>query len=178
MRRTGKIAIAAAGLASAAALAWRSRGRGEEGPARSTASVTVDRPREEVYGFWRSGTELPRVVEPIEMERTGEDHHLWRLPGLSGTLVVAEEREGALLAWRSPAGSDPELRCEIRLADGPRGATVVHATLEASGSAVAEALDRLGPLPAHPLKEVLRRHKRLLETGEIPTTDGQPAGAA
>lgn len=173
---------AAAGLASAAALLWRAKRR-ERRSGRAAASVTVDRPREEVFSFWRTSVALPRLVEPIEMEPMGDDRLLWRTPGpgsgaaLSGTLQVVESGEGGRLTWRSPTGSDPMIRCDIRLEDGPRGATTVHATLEASGIAAAAALDLLDPLPASPLKEVLRNHKRLLETGEIPTTEGQPAGA-
>jgi hypothetical protein len=42
---------------------------------------------------------------------------------------------------------------------------------------VARALGAIDPVPRRALKEVLRRHRQLLEAGEIPTTDGQPAGA-
>ena len=69
---------------------------------------------------------------------------------------------------------------EVRFADGPpfRG-TEVHVALTydppggAAGALVAKVF---GQEPEQQVREDLRNFKRIMETGEIPTIKGQPAG--
>jgi uncharacterized membrane protein len=69
-----------------------------------------------------------------------------------------------MIAWRSVDGSTvPNSgRVQFRRAPNDRG-TEVRLEIE-------------GPFPAMLVQEDLRRFKRLIETGEIPTTAGQPRG--
>lgn len=169
------------GIASAAALVWRARRRAGAAT-RIEAAVTVQLPRAEVWSFWSRPEELPRfipalgVVEPI-----GAGRYHWRASGpgeADGSFEILEERPEELLTYRSREGSGVEGRGQIRLSDAAGEGTVVRATLELdTPGAITLALEAIDPVPRRALKEVLRRHKRLLEAGEIPTTDGQPAGA-
>ena len=63
-------------------------------------------------------------------------------------------------------------------ATGHRG-TVVHVTLDFKppGAGLGRAVGRaLQPLTHQHVREDLRRFKQLMEAGEVPRTDGQPAG--
>ena len=91
-----------------------------------------------------------------------------------------EERENELIAWRSLPGADVVNVGSVQFsrASGGRG-TQVTVKLEYSppGGAAGAAVAKLfGEEPSQQVDDDLRRFKALMETGEIPTTDGQPAG--
>lgn len=75
-------------------------------------SITVNRPRHEVYAFWRDLSNLALFMEHLEkVEHRGNDRWHWtmRLPAGLGSLgwdatVVKEEPE-SLLGWSSVEGS-------------------------------------------------------------------------
>jgi uncharacterized membrane protein len=123
-------------------------------------AVTISRPRAEVFAYWRRRGSLPRVLEAdTEPVRESPERELaWR--GM---------REGRLAHFGS---------LEFRDAPGGRG-TIVAARLEyvPSGGSLGAALARVtGRSPQRMLAESLRQARALLETGEVPTTRGQPAG--
>jgi uncharacterized membrane protein len=94
---------------------------------------------------------------------------------------IVEDRPSALVAWRSlPEATVPnEGRLELAPAPGGRGTEVrLSMAYRPPGGPLAELLAKaLGADPSAQMREDLRRLKQLLETGEIPTTEGQPAGA-
>lgn len=172
--------VAISGVASAAAVAWRVRQR-VGSVTRIEAAVTLQPPRAEVWSFWRRPEELPRIIPELEsVEPIGTGRYRWRSSGpleTDGSFEMLEELPEELLTYRSPEGSGIEGYAQVRLSDAPGGGTVVRAVLELDPpEAVARALEAIDPVPRRALKEILRRHRQLLETGEIPTTDGQPAG--
>ena len=151
-----------------------------------TTALTVAAPRDEVYAFWRRLENLPRFMEHLREVRTegdGRSHWTADVPGLDATLEWDAETvadvEGERLAWRSVPDSDVENAGEVRFRDAPadRG-TEVHVTIRyrppagAAGRALAKAL---GPVFRQMVKEDVRRFKHVIEAGEIPTTEGQPA---
>ena len=62
-----------------------------------------------------------------------------------------------------PAGRGTRIEVDLRYTPPLGGAGAIVAKL-------------LGEEPSLQLKEDLRRFKQILETGEIPTTEGQPSG--
>jgi uncharacterized membrane protein len=152
-----------------------------------TRSVTINRPRPEVYSFWRQLENLPRFMKHLkEVRQLDPKRSHWeaRLPGDVGTLdweaEITAEEPNTRLAWQSLPGSEIENAGEVRFQDAPgdRG-TELHAVIsyrppagalgKAAASLFNEVFEQL-------VKEDLRRVKRLLETGELPTIEGQPAG--
>jgi uncharacterized membrane protein len=144
--------------------------------------TTINRPVEEVYAFWRNFENLPRFMKHLESVRAvdGRRSH-WRAKGPAGMSVewdaeITGERENEAIAWRSLEGSDVEHKgsVEFRHAPGARG-TEVRVTLEyvppagALGRTVAWLF---GEEPDRQIKEDLQRFKQLMETGEIPVSDG------
>lgn len=165
------------------ALAQRSE---EPLPAEVETSVTISRPRQELYDFWRRLENLPQFMRHLEsVEDLGGGRSRWTARSPVGAPVeweaeIVEEREGRLLSWRSLPGSQVHNAGSVLFEDAPGGrGTIVRVQMELSpgGNGLGRILGRaLGPITSQQVHEDLRRFKSLLEAGEIPTTDGQPAG--
>jgi uncharacterized membrane protein len=151
------------------------------------ASVTVDRPVHELFMRW---ADLPRLPEFMTHVRSvtvleGAKSH-WSLYAPAGVTIeydaeTVEMIPDKVIAWRSLPGADVmnRGRVEFSPAPGDRG-TIVALTLEFVPPAglVGQAVAKLiGPNPESQVRSDLRRFKQLMETGEIPTVDGQPVGS-
>jgi uncharacterized membrane protein len=93
---------------------------------------------------------------------------------------LLEDVPNRRLTWRSLPGSDVDHRGSVEFtpAPGNRG-TEVHVRLEyhRPGGRAGEALAlAFFQHPEQQIREDLRRFKALVETGELPTTEGQPTG--
>jgi uncharacterized membrane protein len=148
-------------------------------------AITVNRPREEVYGFWRDLENLPRFMEHLESVRVlGQERSHWKARAPAGTTVewdaeTVEERPGELIAWRSLPGADVTNAGHVRFADAPAGGTevLVRLSYDPPGGKLAATIAKLfGEEPEIQVEQELIRFKNLMETGEIPTTEGQPRG--
>lgn len=162
--------------------------RPEESPLDVTASVTIRRPIEDVYRFWRDFENLPRLMPHLRtVEHVGDNRHHWvaQLP-VMGRVVewdtqIIEERSNELLHWRTLPESPMDMTWTVTFkpAPGDRGAEVrvkaEHRTTSGPHLVVAKAMH---PVSMQMLKEGIRRSKRLLEAGEVPTIEGQPAARA
>jgi uncharacterized membrane protein len=148
--------------------------------------VTVNRSPEECYGFWRKLENLPRFMRHLEsVELLDERRSHWVAKAPAGMSVawdaeVTEDRPNQLLAWRSLEGSDIPNTGTVRFEPAPPGrGTIVRVMLQYDPPAgpIGVAFAKLfGEEPQQQVNEDLRRFKQLLETGEIPTTAGQPTG--
>jgi len=167
------------------------RRSGESGPGaayergrrvRVEQSVTVNRSLDEVYRFWRNLENLPRFMRHLESVKTiGDRRSRWRAKAPAGMTVeweadIIDDREGERIAWRSLEGSDVEHEGSVRFARAPgaRG-TEVHVRLVYSppGGAIGRGVAWLfGEEPRQQIREDLRRFKQIVETGEIPLSDG------
>jgi uncharacterized membrane protein len=92
---------------------------------------------------------------------------------------ITEERDNELIAWRSLEGSRLPNQGHVRFHHAPGGrGTEVHITLEYQpplGKLGATAAKLFGQELNRQIEEDLRRFKSLMETGEMPTTNGQPS---
>jgi uncharacterized membrane protein len=148
-------------------------------------SITVMRPRPEVYAEWRAFERFPRFMRHVEsVTRTAPGRYRWKanLGGIPAEwdAEVLHDHPDALIEWRSlpdsPVINDGRVR--FRDALGHRG-TEIHVALRYAPPAgpLGGALGRaLRPVFAQEIVEDMRRFKRLIEIGEIPTTEGQPSG--
>ncbi len=149
-------------------------------------SVTVNRPPEEVYRFWRDFQNLPRFMNHLEsVTDLGNGRSHWVAKAPAGKTVewnaeVYNEKENELIAWRSLEGADVDNAGSVRFEPAPEGrGTIVRVTLKYDppagklGSLVAKLW---GEEPSQQIEEDLRRFKQVMEAGEIPTTEGQPSG--
>ncbi len=144
------------------------------------ATHTINKPREEVYAFWRKLENLPSFMKHLESVVEEDDtHSVWtaRIPGGIGTVTwkaeINQEEPDSLLSWSSLPGSTIDNAGEIRFVDAPGGlGTEIHARISyrlPAGDAGSVAGKLFNPMVERLIRADLRRFKSLLETGEIPT---------
>lgn len=149
-------------------------------------SIAVSKSPEECYRFWRSFENLPRFMQSLESVRQLDERRShWVAKGpmatrLEWTSEITADRPGEELAWRTLDDSGAANAGSVRFETGPAGrGTIVRVSLHYSplGGALGTGLVRLlGHDPQSRVREDLRRFKQVMETGEIPTTRGQPTG--
>jgi uncharacterized membrane protein len=149
-------------------------------------SVTINRPVEELYRFWRNLENLPQFMPHlVSVERVTDTLSRWRARGPGGKVVewnaeIINEVPNKVIGWRSIEGSEVVSAGSVNFEDaGPGRGTHVRVRMQYSppGGRVGAAVARLlGRDAATEIREDLRRFKQLVETGENATTDGQPRG--
>jgi uncharacterized membrane protein len=197
--RRGRAAVALAAVAGVTALdvlaalrlTGSSAGRTVPGASGQTdiyleRSIAVSKSPEECYRFWRSFENLPRFMQSLESVRQlDERRSRWVAKGLMATRLewtseITTDRPGEEVAWRTLDDSGAANAGSVRFEAAPAGrGTIVRVSLHYSprGGALGAGLVRLlGHDPQSRIREDLRRFKQVMETGEIPTTRGQPAG--
>jgi len=141
-------------------------------------AVTINRPAQELYEFWRNPRNLLPVMENIQaIEVIDDTRSRWtvKAPGereVSWESVVTKDVPGKEIYWQSAPGADiaNSGRIEFREA-GTRG-TVVRATIayDPPGGAIGQFIAKLFQRePRIQARRDLRRFKQLMETGEIAT---------
>ncbi len=149
-------------------------------------TILLNSTPEETYRFWRDFENLPRFMRHLESVRTSDDRRShWIARGPAGTRIewdteIVQEVENSSIHWRSLPGSDLVVNGSVQFhrAPGNRG-TEFTATIyyqPPAGKAGKILAKLLGRDPHLMIKQDLRRFKALIETGEIPTTDGQSHG--
>lgn len=161
--------------------------RTEEEPMHVKAAITVRKPREEVYRFWRDLENLPSFMNHVEsIEGNGNGRSHWKVKAPAGTHVewdaeVVEDRPGEALVWRSVEGYGVQNSGAVRFLDAPRDqGTEVHVEFDygAPGGRLGEAVAKLfGEEPTQQAKDDLRRFKQVLETGFVVRSEGSPEGS-
>jgi uncharacterized membrane protein len=142
-------------------------------------SVTVNRPREETYRFWRNFENLPRFMDHLEAVHVlDEQRSRWVAKGPAGTRVewdaeIHNEIPGELIAWRSLPGSQVDHAGSVHFTPAMGEGTEVRVILRYDppagklGAAVARVF---GEEPSHQVAEDLRRFKQVMEAGELAGT--------
>lgn len=184
-RRAGVAAAAASGMAALGALRRRQRGNGESATA-FTHAITINKPVDEVYGFWRNFENFPRFMRHLEsVQVIDERRSFWSAKGPAGTTLdwtseITEDRPNECIAWRSVPGGDVENAGSVRFSPAPgnRG-TEVRLEMEAipPGGRVAEKVAKLfRQSPEQKAQDDLRAFKQLMETGEVVQSDASVVG--
>jgi len=149
-------------------------------------SITIARPPQEVYEFWRRLSNLSRFMKNVESVTEIDDQHShWVVQAPAGRkvqwhAVVHNEVPGEMIAWRSMPGADVDNAGSVWFREAPAGrGTEVKVELQynpPAGALGAVFASFWGKEPSQQIQEDLHRLKAILETGEIPTTEGQPTG--
>lgn len=150
-------------------------------------SVTVNRPKEELFQMWSDFENLPRFMQHLESVRVDDatDRSHWVAKGPMGQTIewdseVIEERENELLVWKSLPGSSVESMGRVEFTDAPAGrGTIVHVSMHynpPAGSLGAAFAKLFGEEPDQQINEDLHHFKQIMETGEVATVQGQPSG--
>ncbi|HJQ24303.1 MAG TPA: SRPBCC family protein [Blastocatellia bacterium] len=155
--------------------------RGPHGAVMAVNTITINRPPEEVYRFWRDFRSLPRFMSHLEsVQVTDEKRSHWVAKAPAGHTVewdaeIVEDQPNRLIAWRSLEGADVDNSGTVRFdpAPGNRGTEVrVEVEYNPPAGALGAAVARLfGEAPEEQIKGDLRRLKQVLETGEVIHSD-------
>ncbi len=146
-----------------------------------TQSLTINRPRNEVYGFWHNFENLPRFMAHLESVQVLDNNRSrWKAKAPAGTTVeweaeTIEDRPNELIAWRSLPDATIPNSGSVRFKDAPgnRG-TEIHVDLryQPPGGKLGSLIAKLfGEEPEQQVKGDLRRFKQVMETGEIVHSD-------
>jgi uncharacterized membrane protein len=144
-------------------------------------TVSINRPRQELYEFWRDFRNLPLFMENIEevvIFDGNRSHWVVSAPADSTVewdSVITEDVPGECIAWSSvPGASVPNSgRIEFRDSTNGRGTQVtVTIAYEPPAGAVGKLFAKIFKRePNIQARHELRRFKQLMETGEIPTSE-------
>jgi uncharacterized membrane protein len=149
-------------------------------------SVTIDRPREELYRFWRDFNNLPRFMHNVRsVSVRGAELSHWIIEAPAGKTVewdskITQDDPGRLIAWESQDGASVPNSGKVEFLESPDGrGSVVRMTLtyDPPGGAVGKLIAKLFQKePKVQARQDLRRFKQLMETGEVATA--RPPDAA
>jgi len=150
-------------------------------------SIVVNKSAAECFAFWRDFSNLPRFMSTVESVTALDDRRMhWVMKGpprgarFEWDTEISVDRPGERLAWHSVQGSPVQHASVVRFdpAPGGRGTLIrVHMHFQPPTGRFGLGVAKLmGHDPASEVREDLRRFKQLIETGELPTTVGQPSG--
>jgi uncharacterized membrane protein len=145
------------------------------------AGVTVNKPIEEVYKFWKNPLNYSRFMDQIEsVQLTSGGRATWKAKAPAGLSVewdaeIVTDRPNELISWQSVDGSEVRNLGTVRFrrAAGTRG-TEVELEMEfhpPAGVVGEKVVKMLEAIPKTQLKNDLRRFKQLMELGEIVLSD-------
>jgi uncharacterized membrane protein len=149
-------------------------------------SLTVRGSPAAMYARWRDFRNLPQFMRHLHaVEPLAPDSYRFEalLPGFDAPFRwnadVVEDKPGQCIRWSTPPDSVLMQRGMVTFTPAPgRRGTEIHLCIAyRPGSATPTAVARLlGTVNAQVIKEELRRFKQWMETGEVPTIEGQPSG--
>lgn len=156
-----------------------------EHAASSLRAAMINRPRQELYAFWRDVSNFPSFMENVKaVEVLESGRSQWTIAGPGGMDVdlvseITEDVPGERIAWTSSEGSDVDHEGWIEFKDNAFGrGTEVRLFISydppvgAVGKVVAKVLQREPRVQA---RRELRRFKQLIETGEVSTSKAPDA---
>ncbi|HEX7127025.1 MAG TPA: SRPBCC family protein [Thermodesulfobacteriota bacterium] len=148
------------------------------------AGVTIRRPVEEVFRFYRAFGNLPSFLgDVVAIQEIDPTTSRWTILGPLGirtnwTIRVTEERTNELIRYETVAS--PRLRTSWAIHFTPgagAGETEVREVMKAPlGRLGRVALALVGKYPAEEVSANLRRLKEVLETGRVTDTSYSVAG--
>lgn len=150
-------------------------------------TLTVNAPVETLYRFWQDIENLPRCMSHIRsVQRLDDRRSHWIMNGPVGMPIawdaeIINEVKNEHISWQSTEHAAVYNAGSVHFHPAPEGrGTEIKVVMRytppagALGAAMATLLNN----PEQQLEEDLRRFKSLIETGEMPTTTGQPTGSS
>jgi len=145
-------------------------------------TISIARPPEEVFRFWRNLENLPEFMKAIESIQILDDRRShWVVKGPGGRRLewdaeVVNEHPGEMISWQTLPGADVQSAGTVRFTptDGGRG-TLLRVVLEfrAPGGSLGTGVARLlGRDPAGELERDLDRLKQIIESGDVSAATG------
>lgn len=177
----GRLPSAAAGLTQTEGEARIARERGWSAAAATATSITIAKPAEALYRFWRDLPNLARIMAHVEsIEAIDETRSRWTVSAPAGQTVswearLTDDQPNRRIAWESVPGASVRNYgwVEFRPAPADRG-TEVKALIvyEPPAGQLGRWIARMFlEEPGVQLREDLRRFKQIMETGSAATAE-------
>jgi uncharacterized membrane protein len=146
--------------------------------------VTIQRPRDEVFTFYRDFQNLPSFLgDVMEVEQIGPATSRWTIQGPLGlrahwTIRVIEERANELIRYETVTSTGLVTRWDIHFDTGSDAhETNVREVMKPPlGRLGRVALAMIGKFPAEEVSANLHRLKEIMETGRVTDTNYSVAG--
>jgi uncharacterized membrane protein len=139
-------------------------------------AIEINRPPHELYRFWRSLENLPRIMNHLDAVQVFNDRlSHWTVKTLPGShklewdAEIINDEENHRIGWRSLEGADVDNTGSVEfkpMADGKRTWLTVTLQYEPPGGKLGTAIAKWsGEDPEIQLAEDLQRFKEQMETG-------------
>ncbi|HEX6750482.1 MAG TPA: SRPBCC family protein [Longimicrobium sp.] len=153
------------------------------------ASITVDRPADEVYAAWRDFERAPRYMDRIaRVHVLDPTRSRWTATGPMGRSwtwesEVVEDRAGELIAWESLPGAELPNRGWVQFhpagADGRQTEVRYFVEFDPPGGVIGDAVARVfHDAPKEMIRGDLRRFRQMVEAEEVAAPAGREADDA
>jgi uncharacterized membrane protein len=139
-------------------------------------NITVNKPRAEVYAFWRKLSNLPLFMEHLKrVDVIDEKRSHWeaKVPGGIGTIEwdaeIAKEIDGELLGWNSLPHATIHNAGKVEFRDADENGTEIRVviTYRAPFGDIGEGISSLfNPMFEKIVKNDIKNFKRYIETGD------------
>jgi uncharacterized membrane protein len=149
-------------------------------------NVTIQRPRRELYAFWRNFENLPRFMEhlvSVNVLTPSRSHWVAKAPAgmtVEWDAELVNDVPDTLIAWKSLPGADVPNAGSVHFSDTRDGGTVVRVEMDVeipAGKVGLVVARMFGEDPDREVREDLRKFKQLMETGQE-TGQGEIATSA
>ncbi len=153
-----------------------------------TECFLIGKPQEELYNWWRDFSCLPTFMSHLKSVRPLDDKRsewIATAPAIAGGEIrweaeITADQPNERIAWQTVEGSAVQHRGSVSFtkAAGDRGTNVrVDLQYDPPAGQIGEWVAWMfGEEPKQQIRSDLRKFKRLMETGEIPTIEGQSHG--
>lgn len=139
--------------------------------------VTIQRPADELYRYWRNLENLPRIMSYLDSVRVIDPQRShWVAQAPAGMKVewdaeIINEVENEVIGWRSVRGADVDNAGSVRFEPAPSGqGTIVRVNLKynpPAGKLGAVVAKLYGTDPEQTVEQDLREFKRYMESGAV-----------
>lgn len=139
--------------------------------------VTIARPPDELFRFWRNLENLPEFMQNIESVRVLDDrrsHWVVKGPGghrLKWDAEIVNEHPGEMISWQTLPGADVQSAGTVRFTPSDDGrSTILRVVLEfrpPGGTLGARVARLFGRDPAGQLDQDLARLKQIIESHDV-----------
>lgn len=147
-------------------------------------TMTVNRPASELYTFWRKLENLPRFMSHVkQIQELDEKRSHWVVNVVKGIELewdaeITVDRPNEMIAWQTLPEAMIQNRGYVKFIPAHKGTEVsISIEYDPPAGGLGKIAGRMAKFVAeHDVQEELRNFKRLMEVGEIITTEGQPSG--
>lgn len=143
--------------------------------------IHVNKPRTEVYNYWRTLSNLPKFMSHLEsVDVIDEKKSHWKakaagvMPAIEWDAEIVKEIDGELLGWNSLPGATIHNAGKVEFRDSESGGTELKVliTYRPPFGDIGEGIASLfNPMFEKMIKEDVKNFKRHIETGDNPLAE-------